>query len=56
MPCSLVITYSGKEAENEYIYRGLPWWPSGLSVHGVQVQSLVGELSSHMPLGQKSKT
>ena len=40
--------------------KGLPWWSSGLRfrlpMQGVQVCSLVRELRSHMPHGQKNKT
>ena len=32
------------------------WLRLHLPVQGVQVQSLVGELRSHMPQGQKTKT
>ena len=32
------------------------WFRLHLPVQGVQVQSLVGELRSHMPQGQKTKT
>ena len=38
---------------------GIPWWSSGyrilLPLEGTQVQSLVGELGSHKPCGQKKK-
>ena len=40
-------------------YRGLPWWPSGgasPSCAGVQVQSLVKMLRSHLPCSPKTKT
>ena len=44
----------------QYVFVGtslaVQWLRFHLPMKGVQVQSLVGELRSHMPQGQKTKT
>ena len=46
--------------DNWKCLQGLPWWFSVVEISpsnaGVQVRSLVGELGSHVPLSQKTKT
>ena len=54
-PSTGTLFHSTEHIVSKRTLLGLPWWSSVLSLQGVRVWSLAGELRSHMPRGEAKK-